>query len=138
MKYVSALLVRLLVLMLGMGCDDELQPPKNVRAYSLLVCGLEPPPDGATWKDVHSRVRGQVNTLENIVPPPEVYDFHFSNLAFARAALEFVADKDGNARANYYELDDPHILRVGAAHQEAIDALATQPLHTLRVAGCDA
>ena len=138
MRYVMGVLVLALVLA---GCGtkgEELLRPSDIYEYGDLVCSTENVPDGATWDDLQRRLKDDIELAENVVPPSEVYDFHFANIALLRVLLAGMSEKDGKALANPYEINTTsEVIIAFAVWEDIIDDMGrSQAYQTLAVKGC--
>ena len=137
MRYAICFLVGLAILVLAVGCKDDKLEPKSVRTYAKIVCASPELPDGATWKQFRNRTQDSINTFERVMPPAQVYDYHFSHLALLRAGLMAASAKGKNAPANIYELNDADVVGAAFAHEEAISDLDSDVVRILERAGCN-
>ena len=118
---------------------DEKQQPRTYNEYASLVCGEETPsiPIGVTWGESREYLKARIRTLEHVIPPDEVADYHFANLAVQNTLLEAAEDKDSNAMANYYEvINHPDFATFARVLADAEEELSAEVWLALYDHGC--
>ena len=125
-------------------CGSDRVAPESMEEYAQIVCTApDPSKNRVTWGDFRSLVQKQIETMENVIPPAKVRDYHLSTLASWKLVLTMSRGKDKNAQYNEYELlpldDSEFMLRMLAleeAVEEALDEMRYEPWEILFDAEC--
>ena len=131
-------LIMSLLMLMNVGCGEgSTQRPQTVREYAKLICNSGDMPSGATWKQAKDYMKDRIKTMERVIPPASVRDYHMVGLALLKAGHDFARGQDGNEIANEYELvGDEKIMVLGMAAVEAEESLPSRVRHTLEEYGC--
>ena len=138
----------LLVLLAAVACGTETPEPTatplplTVEVYANAVCDPEDISDEelATWSwgQYRDRLEGNITIFERADPPPEVLAYHLTALAFWKALLEDVKDKEPDARFNQYELAaNTDLWTPLAIYEAAVEELTDETRQVLKATGCN-
>ena len=112
----------------------------SIAEYARWTCGSDGPedlPDDATWGDYVEMLEESLDTVEDIVPPAELRDYHNAGVAAAKSALDFAKGKPKGDALNQFEMwGAPEVMVLGMAVVSLQDEFPDEVRDEFIKAGC--